>query len=133
MDLDHDTTREFDDAAILELARALAAYLAKPNNRGAAFLLNSKGLRPADRVAILVAVGDLEDEPVRAVDHVNSISPRPSAPGDQALERALWFAQRAFDVLALKHGETDPDATCLSRIVARLSGRVITARDEDGD
>lgn len=63
-------------------------------------------------------------------EHIGSILPRALQPGDRALERALWFAERAHDVLALDHGEDDPDAAELSRIVARLSGRVIRARGE---
>ncbi len=59
----HPSGRELSDFAVLELARALAAYVRKPGNRGAAFLLDSKGLRPADRAAVLVTLGDLEAEP----------------------------------------------------------------------
>jgi hypothetical protein len=63
MDQNHDSTRELDDSAILELARTLVDYLAKPGNRGAGHLLDTKGLAPADRRAILLAVGDLGAEP----------------------------------------------------------------------
>jgi hypothetical protein len=57
------TLRELSDSAVLELARALAAYLAKPDNRGVAAVLDSKDLGPADRAAAFVALGDLEGQP----------------------------------------------------------------------
>jgi hypothetical protein len=68
--------------------------------------------------------------PSRTIAAASQVLPEP---GDQALERALWYAQRALDVLALRHGECDPDAVCLSRVVARLSGRVIKARDIEAE
>ena len=54
--------RDLDDEATRALAEGIAAYLAKPGNRGVSFLLDSKGLAPADRRAVLVALNDLEDE-----------------------------------------------------------------------
>jgi len=65
---------------------------------------------------------------VSGFEHISTILPRALQPGDRALERALWFLERAFDVLALDHGEKDPDAVEIQRIVARLTGRVIRAR-----
>ena len=56
------TTRELSAESIRELANGLAAYLRRPGNRGAAFLLDSKGLRPADRRAVVLALADLEAE-----------------------------------------------------------------------
>ena len=64
MHCDNPTTlRELSDEAVQHLAEAVRAYICKPGNRGAAFLLDSKGLRTADRRAVLLALSDLEDEP----------------------------------------------------------------------
>ncbi len=52
--------REFSDAAIADQAEQLRDYLSKPDSRGASFWLDSKDLAPADRAAVLVALGDLE-------------------------------------------------------------------------
>ena len=57
------TGRDYSDETVRDLAEALAAYIRKPGNRGVSFILDSKGLCPADRAAVLLALGDLEDEP----------------------------------------------------------------------
>jgi hypothetical protein len=57
------TLRELSDEAVQHLAEAVLAYIRKPGNHGAAFLLDSKGLRPADRHAALLALSNLKAEP----------------------------------------------------------------------
>lgn len=52
--------RELGDAQVREQALQLADYLAKPTNKGASFWFESKLFGAADRVAILIALGDLD-------------------------------------------------------------------------
>ena len=61
-------SRELSDRAVSELARGLADYIRKPGNRGGSFLLDSKGLRPADRAAVLAALGDLQLHPSGVIE-----------------------------------------------------------------
>jgi hypothetical protein len=50
--------RELSDEAVQHIAEALAAYLAKPGNQGAAVWFTSKDLAPEDRVRVLTAYAD---------------------------------------------------------------------------
>jgi len=61
-DTNPSTARELSDEAVRHLAEAVLAYVRKPGNLGAAFLVSSKGLRPADRRAVLRALRALKDE-----------------------------------------------------------------------
>jgi hypothetical protein len=52
--------RELSDEAVQHEAEALRDYLRKPGNAGASRWLDSKDFSPADRVAILTALHDME-------------------------------------------------------------------------
>ncbi len=53
---------------ITHQAEALAAYLAKPGNRGATFWLDSKEFASGDRAAILLELSDREAIKASAVE-----------------------------------------------------------------
>jgi uncharacterized Rossmann fold enzyme len=54
--------RELSPEEVRRQAEVLGDYLAKPDNKGAEFWLDSKGFTDGDRRAILLALSDLEAE-----------------------------------------------------------------------
>lgn len=54
--------RELSDAQVHSEAKQLAAYLAKPGNRGRTFWFDSKPFLPGDRGAIALAFADLDED-----------------------------------------------------------------------
>lgn len=58
----------YSDEAIERQAWALMEYLARPDNRGAQFWLDSKDFGPEDRTAILLRVGDSDVVKPEAVE-----------------------------------------------------------------
>lgn len=65
------TLRELSDAEVMEQAQACRDYLRKPKNLGASFWATSKGFAPADRAAVLMALGDMDDDDVTGMASSN--------------------------------------------------------------
>jgi len=64
--------RELSDEDVKLQAEACWRYLRKPGSRGASFWCSSKGFGPADRAAVLMALGEIDEADM--VDPVTSIA-----------------------------------------------------------
>lgn len=51
--------RELSDSDVMLQAEACRDYLRKAGNKGASFWVASKGFKPADRRAVLLALGEI--------------------------------------------------------------------------
>lgn len=52
--------RELSEVDVMLQAEACRDYLRKPGNRGASFWCTTKGFKPEDRRAVLMALGELD-------------------------------------------------------------------------